>query len=175
MDWRLRPALADDAEALSLVAGATLLESFHAIIPGVDLVDHVRRNSSPERFAGWLADRTGTSVLLAEHTRTGAPLGYAVTTAPDFPLDVAADDLELRRIYVLDGWHGAGVGPALLDSAVAGALARGVGRLLLGVHHDNARARRFYERSGFRVIGRRPFLVGATVFDDPVYALSLRS
>jgi diamine N-acetyltransferase len=173
MDWRLRPALAADAEALSLVAGATLLESFHAIIPGADLVEHVRRNSSSERFAEWIADRAGTMVLLAEHGRTGAPLGYAVTTAPDFPLDIDADDLELRRIYVLAGWHGAGIGPGLLDSAVLSARARGVRRLLLGVHHENSRARRFYERSGFRVIGRRPFLVGATVFDDPVYALAL--
>lgn len=173
MDWRLRPALASDAESLSLVAGATLLEAFHAIIPGADLVEHVLRNSSAERFAAWVTDQPATVVILAEHVRTGAPLGYMVATAPDFPLALDPGDWELRRIYVLAGWHGAGIGPALLEAAVQGARAKGKRRLLLGVHHDNARARRFYERSGFRVIGRRPFPVGATVFDDPVYALTL--
>lgn len=172
MQWRLRPAVTADAEALWLIAGATLLEAFHAIIPGADLLAHVRRNSSPDQFARWTGDRA-TSVLIAEHVRTGAPLGYSVVTTPDFPIETGPADVELRRIYVLDGWHGSGIGPALMDSVIAGARARGAPRLLLGVHDDNRRARRFYERSGFRIVGRRAFQVGGTTFDDPVYGLAL--
>jgi ribosomal protein S18 acetylase RimI-like enzyme len=172
MDWRLRPALATDAEALSLLAGATLLEAFHAVIPGADLVIHAKSQSSPEHFAEWIGS-PGNSVLLAEHADTAAPLGYSVVTAPKFPIETDGGDTELRRLYVLSGWHGSGIGQALMDSVIAGARARGNTRLLLGVHDDNRRARRFYERSGFHVLGRRPFEVGSTIFDDPIYGLSL--
>ena len=54
--WTIRQAGIDDAEALPLVAGATLLETFHSVIPGADLVAHVRRNSSPEQFTRWAQD-----------------------------------------------------------------------------------------------------------------------
>ena len=172
MDWRLRPAVAADADALSLLAGATLLEAFHAVIPGVDLVAHVRTQSSPEQFVDWIA-HAGNSVLLADHVETAAPLGYSVVTAPKFPIETDGGDIELRRLYVLGGWHGSGIGQSLMDSVIAGARARGNTRLLLGVHDDNRRARRFYERSGFRVLGRRPFRIGATTFDDPIYGLTL--
>ena len=43
-------------------------------------------------------------------------------------------------------------------------------RVLLGVWDQNTRARSFYERQGFKVIGARQFMVGTTLHDDPVYA-----
>ena len=79
----------------------------------------------------------------------------------------------MRRIYVLAAFQGTGLGPALLDAAIGAARAAGSGRMLLGVHVDNLRARRFYERCGFAVIGQRTFQVGTATFDDPIYALDL--
>ena len=105
---------------------------------------------------------------------TDAPLGYAVLCPPDFPAGMAREsDIELRRIYTLGVAHGTGLGPALMDAAVAEARGRGHARLLLGVHPDNARARRFYERTGFVVIGERSFTVGESRFTDPIYGLTL--
>jgi len=40
----------------------------------------------------------------------------------------------------------------------------------LGVWGLNARARAFYERQHFSVIGTRPFRIGTTPYTDPVYA-----
>jgi ribosomal protein S18 acetylase RimI-like enzyme len=45
--------------------------------------------------------------------------------------------------------------------------------MLLGVHPGNVRARRFYEKKGFSVIGQRRFQVGQSVFEDPVYGRAL--
>jgi RimJ/RimL family protein N-acetyltransferase len=45
--------------------------------------------------------------------------------------------------------------------------------MLLGVYGGNHRAHRFYERSGFHVIGTRRLLVGATMHDDLVFARAL--
>ena len=105
---------------------------------------------------------------------TDAPVGYAVLCPPDFPPEHLRDgDGEIRRIYTLAAAHGTGLGPALMEECLAEARGRGHARLLLGVHPGNARARRFYERVGFRVIGERSFTVGASRFTDPIYALSL--
>ena len=146
--WRVRRAAPADAPALSLVAGATLLEAFHHIIPGADLVAHVARNSSPEQFARWIDD-PAAAVFVAEAAGTGAPVGYAVVTEPDFPIATGAGDAELRRIYTLTAFHGTGLGRALLGEAIAAARSSAADRMLLGVHIDNVRARAFYERAGF--------------------------
>jgi GNAT superfamily N-acetyltransferase len=58
-----------------------------------------------------------------------------------------------RRVEVLAvraDARGTGVGTALLEAAVAGALAEGADRLLLEVVDTNGLARQLYERVGFR-------------------------
>ena len=56
-----------------------------------------------------------------------------------------------------------------LDDAASAARTR----VLLGVWDQNSRARAFYERQGFEVIGARQFMVGTTLHDDPVYARAI--
>ncbi|WP_174298668.1 GNAT family N-acetyltransferase [Sphingomonas bacterium] len=171
MAWRLRAAGAGDADALSLVATATFLETYAGILDGADIVAHCRDRLTAAAFTALIADPM-TRVTLAGHDIGGAPVGYMVVTPSRLP--IARDgDTELRRLYALASFHGGGLGPALMARAVAEARADGGARLLLGVYHGNARARRFYERSGFTIVGERPFRVGAAVYRDPVYALTL--
>ena len=66
--------------------------------------------------------------------------------------------------------QGSGLGAALMARAFEDAAVAGRTRVLLGVWDQNARARAFYERQGFKVIGARQFTVGTTLHDDPVYA-----
>ncbi len=136
------------------------------------MVAHATGKSSAEVFAAWIAD-AGSAVFYAGAQGTDAPVGYAVLTTPDFPVDPGPADIELRRIYTLAGVHGTGLGPALMDAALAEATRRGHSRMLLGVHPDNRRARRFYERNGFAVIGEREFAVGTQRFTDPIYARAI--
>lgn len=172
MDWHLRRAEPGDADALSLVAGATFLEAYSHIVDRNDMLAHLAGKSSPDHFLDWIADDRSI-VTLAEAPATRAPLGYTVLTTPDLPLERHDDDIELLRIYTLATGWGSGVGGALLVRALEDARAVGCGRVLLGTHPDNRRAQRFYEKHGFYVIGRRRFQVGHAVFDDPIYARML--
>lgn len=172
MAWRLRLAEPGDAPALALAAGATFLETYHAQVAITDILAHVAERCTPETFARWIADPEAW-VSYAAVEGTDGPLGFAVLTAPEFPIPLTPDDIELRRIYTLAAAHGRGVGPALLTAAIGEARARGKRRMLLGTHPENTRAQRFYEREGFALVGRRRFQVGERVFDDPVYALAL--
>lgn len=171
MDWRQRRAGPADTAALSLVAGATFLETFAGILDGADIVAHVTRNSSPEAFARYIGQ--GAIATLAEAEAGAAPLGYTLLTTPDLPIAPELGDIELKRIYALFPTHGTGLGPALMAQAIADARDAGHRRLLLGVYGGNRRAQRFYEKQGFAVAGTRRFLVGATWHDDLIYARAL--
>ena len=170
--WRVRRARPADADLLSLVANAAFLDTYAPSLAGADLVAHCLKNNSAAVFAKWLAD-PATVVTVAEIEPGCAPIGAAVLTAPDFPIALQPDDIELRRIYTLRQAYGSGIGAALMAQAIADAVLVGAKRVLLGVWDQNARARAFYERNGFSVIGTRDFVVGGEVHVDPVYARGL--
>ncbi|GAB3190561.1 GNAT family N-acetyltransferase [Nesterenkonia suensis] len=65
---------------------------------------------------------------------------------------------QLFILYVLQDWHGSGAGSALLEAVLADRPAQ------LWVAAENPRARRFYERQGFRPDG-------AEVVDDEAEGL----
>ncbi len=169
MAWRVRRAEARDAAALALVASATFLDAFAGILDGDDIVAHCRAYNSLEAFAAWIDD-SESAVAIVEAVPGNAPLGYMLLTAPDLPIETGPADIELKRIYTLSRWHGAGMGAALMNQALDDAAAMGKRRILLGVYGENARARAFYERHGFTLAGERRFLVGNTWHDDVIYA-----
>ena len=162
----IREAAASDAARLSLVADATFLETFAGVIDGNALVAHCETQHAPAYLVQRLAH--GARAWLAE--ADGAPVGYAMLTAPE--LDAARDgDIELKKIYLLSRFHGSGIATRLLEAVRAAA--SGHARLLLGVKNDNRRAIAFYTKQGFHQIATRRFDVGGTLYDDVVLALNL--
>lgn len=170
--WRLRRASPEDAPAVALVAGASFLSTFAGVLDGADIVAHVTANSSAAKFAAWSAS-SDSIVTVAEHPDGGAPVGYTLLTDPDFPIATGDGDIELRRIYTLPLAQGTGLGTALMTRAIEDARDVGRARLLLGVLGTNRRARDFYERHGFAVLGRRQYRVGTTLCDDFIYGMNL--
>lgn len=169
----IRPCGSDDAAALALVGQASFLESYAGVLPAADILSHCRNQHAEALYADWL-ERPGYDLWLAETPEGRAPVGYAALTPPDLP--VATDeiaDVELKRIYLLHRFHGAGQGAALLHAAIEAARSAGKRRMLLGVYGRNARAIGFYARQGFVQVGVRQFQVGDNVYDDLVLALDL--
>ena len=163
---KVRRALAEDAQRLSLVASATFLETFAVVLDGNALVGHCAKSCSTDHFVEVL--EAGGKAWLAE--ANGAPVGYALLTTPE--LEAAREgDIELKKIYLLSRFHGGGTARALFDAALAAA--QGHQRLLLGVKDDNNRAIAFYRKQGFDQIGTRQYDVGGTLYDDIVMARDL--
>jgi ribosomal protein S18 acetylase RimI-like enzyme len=168
LDWTIRPATAVDAAALAMVAQATFLEAYAALTSIGDMLVHAEKNNSKAAFEKALAE--GAQVWIAEAVHTRAPLGFAMLTESSFD-NAQPGDIELRRIYVLDRCQGQGLAKALLDVVVAAS--KGHARMMLGVNSDNQRAQGFYRKHGFAIAGTRTFTVGATTYDDFLYAKAL--
>lgn len=167
-----RRATSDDAPALAIVGGATFLTSFAHDHPGPALIAHIRRAHDESWYRAALSD-PAQWVLIGE-TPMGAPVGYAMLTPPDLPIDTdAAHDVELKRVYLLHGWQGGGHGDTVMKLVLDEAERRGARRLLLAVYPQNERARRFYGRHGFGHIGELTFMVGDMPFRDLIYARDL--
>lgn len=166
-----RKAGVHDADALALLGSATFLATFAFDHPGQPLIEHLRTEHSPKYYANALA-QPGVDIVMGE-TPLGAPVGYAMITPPSHP-DLQQDgDIELKRIYLLGPWQGAGNGRQLLEQAFAIAAERGAKRMLLAVYENNEKALAFYERAGFAAIGNTVFMVGDAPFRDMVYARPL--
>jgi ribosomal protein S18 acetylase RimI-like enzyme len=164
---RVRRAVPSDAPRLSLLGGATFLESYAHLLPVEDILQHAANQHAVEKYAGWLAD-PACHAWLAE-APGGAPVGYLLATPPDLPLpDVSATDLEIRRIYILHRYQGQGMGQWLMEEALAVARARGCKRVLLGVYSLNESALTFYARLGFTKVGTRQFRVGSHEYHDHI-------
>jgi GNAT superfamily N-acetyltransferase len=189
----LRRATAADAEALALVGAATFLEAFTWMLPGRDIIAHAARNHTPEAYRTYLA-RPDTRITLAEAAPGGAPVGYAMLTAPELPsITTHSTDIELKRIYLLSRFRSAATpvlvfsaetgepepvpglraGQALMDAAVADARAMGCTRLLLGTHAGNTQAIAFYRKNDFVEAGTRTFQVGSQICCDLIFAKKL--
>ena len=118
-----------------------------------------------DRVQTTLADRH-TWALLAEVA--GEPAGHVA-----FVRDWRRDDTAyLWQLFVRPAWWGTGLAGALHDAFMHEAVARGYGGARLNTPAGQARARRFYERRGWRVSGTTE-----TWFDLPVveYRCPLRS
>lgn len=189
----LRWATAADAPALALVGAATFLEAFTWMLPGDDIIAHAARNHTAEVYCAYLA-HPDTRITLAEAWPGGAPVGYAMLTAPELPtFAVQPSDIELKRLYLFSRFRSAGTpvlacspeagqpfpvpglraGQALMNAAVADARALGRARLLLGTHAGNAQAIAFYRKNGFAEAGTRTFQVGSQLCSDLIFARPL--
>lgn len=168
VEWRVRQANQDDADALAVIGAATFLESFSDFLDGKSVVAHCQLAHSPQVYRDYFSD--GARAWLAEITPGMAPVGFALVGNPD--LACAQDgDIELKRIYSFSRFHGSGIGQALMRNAIDAA--SGYQRLLLGVYAGNARAIAFYRKHGFGEAGVRQFDVGGTLYNDIVLALTL--
>jgi len=169
----IRRAVAGDEVGLSLVGQAAFLEAFAGVISGGDLVAHCAHQHSVGKYAAWLRDGA-TTIWLAEVAPGQAPVGYLVLTTPDLPLpDLGPHDAEIKRIYILHRFQGQRIGARLMDAARAHARAHGFTRLLLGVYSGNDAAIGFYERLGYRKMGRRSFKVGANTYQDFILGMRI--
>lgn len=168
---RVREARRDEAEALHVLAALTFPLACPPSTTEAAKAAFIDQHLSHTAFEQHLADPQRL-IIVAESS--GRLAGYAMLVhgEPADP-DVAAavqhrPTAELSKLYVHPDHHGGGVTSALVEHVVHAAVDQGAVSVWLGVNIHNARANRFYEKSGFAIVGTKGFLVGEAVEDDYV-------
>lgn len=164
-----RDATPANAALLSVLGTRAFTETFGHLYTPENLAAFLVSHSE----ANWLGELTDSrfSVRLAEEGSDAA--GFAKVGPPSLPFETKKAAVELRQLYVLTAWQGAGVAPTLMAWVVDEARRRGADELYLSVFVDNHRARAFYARYGFEAVGRYDFMVGTHADEDIVMRLTL--
>lgn len=147
MTAELRPAAPSDLAALIAVFIAAWRGGYGDVVPA-----DVLASLDPAGVAGWLgpsvADATMATVVAVVDGEVVGFVRYG--PHPDRP-----GTGYVAALYVDPRGGGHGVGRALLDRALADLHRAGWASVGLWVFEANARARRLYERAGFRPDGRQ--------------------
>lgn len=155
----IRRATPVDAAVLAELGAATFIETFGHLYTPEDLQAFLDESHTEAAYAKVLAADSGYALWLAE--RDGRAIGYAQAGPCSLPhAEVAADDGEIKRLYLRGEAQGAGAGRALMDAAMAWLLADGPRVLWLSVWSENYGAQRFYARYGFEFASEYHFIVG---------------
>lgn len=169
----IRNASPQDAETLAPFAATVFRQTFEGDPDHrpEDMALHLASAYSAAQLAREL-ETASIVYFLAESANS--LVGYAKLCQEPPPACVSGPDpIEIARLYVDFNWHGRGVANRLMERAFEHASSLGCRTIWLGVWRRNHRARRFYEKWGFRHVGDHPFLFGSDPQRDEVYVRSV--
>ncbi|MGW0994848.1 N-acetyltransferase family protein [Streptomyces sp. NPDC002523] len=150
---RIRPMALADCERVSEIRVRGWRHAYRGLIPQTYL-DALDVSADAERRRAWFA-RSDDAVVNLVAEQDGRIVGWAAL-GPYRDGEVRTSDAELYALYVDPEHLGSGIGRALLAESVE--RCAGYPRMFLWVLKENSRARRFYERAGFRPDGaEEPF------------------
>lgn len=167
----IQRAVPADAAALSDLARRIYIDTFAATDKPEDQAAFLAATYTEERQRREIEDGAMVTLLVyCDDVLTG----YAQLRRGREPESIRGDaPLEIMRFYVEKSFHGAGVAQRLMEEIERHARDTGVDTLWLGVWERNERAKRFYAKLGFKVVGTKPFVVGSDVQTDLVLARPL--
>jgi GNAT superfamily N-acetyltransferase len=163
-----RDAHPGDAAAIDRIFRTSFCETFAHLYCEEDLAAFLA-DFTPAAWEAELANRD-FAFRIAE---AGEPVGYVKLAPFKLPVETEAPAIELRQLYVLKDYQGAGIAAELMDWALDEARRRAAEELYLTVFIENHRARRFYDRYGFVPVGRYDFMVGSHADEDVIMRKSL--
>ena len=162
----IRQATSEDAKPLTNLAYTTFWDAFAAHPKNApdDLNHYMRQAFNVEQIAVELADAKSI-FLLAEID--GELAGYSKLILDNIEPGITAErPVELSRLYSQQKFIGKGVGQTLMDACFERARSDGRDVMWLGVWEYNPRAQRFYEKNGFRIVGKHTFQLGTDAQTD---------
>ena len=155
-------ATAADGDLLSYLSKKTFEDTFRGTCTGEDLQGFVDSAFSPATILQELKDEND-SYFIAWHGNTVAGYMRLKEDYSEYHAIKKYNALELKRIYVLESYHGKKVGGALMQFAVNLATEKNFDTLWLGVWEHNVKARTFYRKWGFTETGdSHDFPIGNT-------------
>lgn len=169
----IRPACGRDVEELAELAADTFPLACPPELAEADIAAFIGHHLSPARFRQYLDDPSHAVLVAEDGGRLDGYVlmifGPAAQPEPDFGVR-HLPSAYLSKCYVRLERHGHEVAAALLARAKrVAAREMGASSIWLNTNEGNARARRFYEKHGFVIVGAKTMQVGSQVCRDHVF------
>jgi ribosomal protein S18 acetylase RimI-like enzyme len=163
--WSVRPARPEDAAAVARIRVVTWRSAYRGLMPD-HVLDALDIDELTARWGQYIAEcpAKGQELFVAE-TADGQVVGYAAV-GPE--RDGESGRGEVYAIYVEPSRQARGAGRELMAAGTAWLAARGLLPFILWVLTANQPARRFYERLGGQVCGRRTVTIEVPL-DETAY------
>lgn len=161
----VRRARPEDAVEVAQVAAETFALACPPSTSEEDIQGHIDQELGTVNFARDLAS-SGIAIYVA--LDGDSTVGYGMLGGEQAPpIEIAGRrPVELKRIYVREGYHGEGVADLLMKVCIRHARTHGYDAVWLGTNQANDRALAFYDRMGFSTVGTREFKVNNSVECD---------
>ena len=163
----------EDVPALSVMAKKTFYDTFTGTCTEDDMQHFLKKYYEEPILAEEL--NSGIEYYFAEVD--GIPAGYISfkDETPDFPEIKGSSALELKRLYVLESFHGKGTAHVMMEFFMDHAVSQGYDVVFLGVWEYNFRAQKFYAKYGFKTSEHKhDFPIGDTPQTD-IYLIKFLS
>ncbi len=167
----IRPCTLEDLSALHQLATTTFLDTFAAFNTPENVTAYQAEALHEKAFHEQLANPDSFFFLAYQESELA---GYIKLNRPPAQTDLNdPSSMELERIYLLQRFHGQGLGKTMLSFAIEQAKSAGANYLWLGVWDQNTKAIQFYEQFGFNRFGEHDFYFGDDLQTDFLYRLDL--
>lgn len=173
--FHIRPATDKDVPAIVDIGRRVFSASFAHTMTSLDLVTYLDETYTPKHVLRNLGDAAQTWFVATTTDVQSTLAGFAVLRrgASEPVVDPYPKPIELLRMYVDSPFHGTGAARMLMEAGIEHARREGYQTLWLGVYEENAKAKRFYDKFGFRHVGAHDFVTGETVTTDLLMVKSL--
>lgn len=164
-EFKIREAVLSDVEGIAYVHVESWKTTYHGLLPQ-EVISERTLERRTQLWKGALSTpAVASSVFVAESDgRIVAFAQFGLTRSPEL-----AFSHELYVIYGLKEFHGRGVGQALVRAGVHWLIDHSAESMMLWVLEGNTVGRRFYEKLGGRVVGRRVDPISSTLVYELAY------
>lgn len=167
----LRRATSADLASFCEFSRRTFVRTYGEFHAPERMARHVAERLNDQRLGDELTDPARAVLAVVQEE---AWIAYAMLRGGDGPPEVPAGrPVEVERFYVGHDWHGRGLAAPLMEATLDAARENGHDVAWLGVWEQNPRAIRFYEKAGFRIVGRHHYVFDGVVEDDHLMACAL--
>lgn len=161
-----------DLDTLVRLSTQTFLQAYEGEIDPAEMEKYTREAFHPDVWQASLRE-PGHSLWFS--TLNDEAMGYCSlrTQRPAQAIPGSETPIQIERFYLDKAFHGQQIAQRMMAFCLEEAKKRGADSVWLGVWEKNRRAQRFYEKSGFRVVGNRDFKMGTTLHNDYIMSLAL--
>lgn len=167
----INPISKTEVNSLADIAIRTFDETFSGTNSEENMKDYFSRCFTVEQLLRELEEPQ--SWFYFARTK-GKIAGYLKINIGTAQTELKEDEgFEVERIYVLKEYYGKGVGRELMDFAIKRGREEGKNYFWLGVHEENYRALRFYEKIGMKQFSDHVFMMGKQAQRDLLLKMDL--